>query len=410
MSQTVAQRREELAQTLNQMISRLSGAVETPEIQEARKLALEMRDVVTTPVRVALGGEFSAGKSTLTKMLLGHHFVKMQASASSMPTACFKYSSTPYFRVFTGNDMRPIAHPDDMTEQEMRDAECLEVGLDVPFLKHFEIFDTPGTSDPTRDVDQLLKIAENVDLVIWCTNATQAWRESERRMWAELPDDVKSRSLLAVTHVDLPNVKASLDRLMARLNREAGSLFDKIIPMDLLSAVKARDADSVVVDKEAWMKSGGAICIGALEAIAEKNESEAVATVETIVATKIEPVVAKLSAAKPKLSLVSGQEVYPEIKFQQFWSQQMDSVLKSNTGNPTSSSQEFLDLIEASTVFAQRLTTAETKMNVIIDRLAEAREYITEWMRKGNNATGAEDPSAVIQQIDWEFRRMEMLS
>ena len=406
MSNELADKREALAQTLLPMVERLSAAmVGNPDVAATHARAEEMLELATKPVRIALGGEFSAGKSTLTKMLLGHHVVKMQASASAMPTVCFKYGKESGYVVITGETARDIASPDDLTEEEMRAADSLDVYLDVEFLKRFEIYDTPGTSDPTRVVDQLLKVSEQVDLVIWCTNATQAWRESERRMWAEIPDAVKPQSLLAVTHVDLPNVKASLDRLMGRLNREAAPLFGQVIPMDLRSAANARDDAGEVVDAASWTESGGTTCLEALEATAAQINSEAISVIEAAIETEISSVVQNLPVAKPKLSLVSSQELKPEETFRNFWVRRVNDVLENDAEEL--SSKEYIDLLEECTGFAIKQTKESIEnIDMIAMRLTEAIDYMSDSSHAGGDIDELYEPKAVIKQIDWEFRHM----
>ena len=57
-----------------------------------------------------------------------------------------------------------------------------------------------------------------VDVAIWTTVATQAWRESELAQWLALPQAIHSRGLLAVTYCDLiTGGQRDLKRLQDRL-------------------------------------------------------------------------------------------------------------------------------------------------------------------------------------------------
>src|SRR5258708_17918093 len=51
-----------------------------------------------------------------------------------------------------------------------------------------------------------------VDLAIWCTLSTQAWKESERVAWEQIPARLRSRGLLVATHSDLLRNGSDLER------------------------------------------------------------------------------------------------------------------------------------------------------------------------------------------------------
>ena len=90
----------------------------------------------------------------------------------------------------------------------------LEVGLPSDILRSIEILDLP--------VGHQGLPGYGVDAAILTTVATQAWRESERALWAKLPQAVRARSLLAVTFCDLAAGKQdNLKRLQARLETSA---------------------------------------------------------------------------------------------------------------------------------------------------------------------------------------------
>ncbi|MGB0901297.1 hypothetical protein, partial [Halocynthiibacter sp.] len=94
-----------------------------------------------------------------------------------------------------------------------------------------------------------------VNGVIWCTHATQAWRESERAAWVSLPERLRHNSLLLVTRADKLEEK-DRQKVLRRVNREAGSLFAKSILFSALDAIRARD-DEQLRGGELWTKSGG---------------------------------------------------------------------------------------------------------------------------------------------------------
>ncbi|MCK4711650.1 MAG: hypothetical protein KAT26_02090, partial [Marinosulfonomonas sp.] len=84
----------ELESAVDDAINKLTGADHSvAEVIEAYNTAQNLKARLTGPVKVVVGGEFSSGKSTFIKMLLGRHVVQTQASASSMPTVNFQSSA-----------------------------------------------------------------------------------------------------------------------------------------------------------------------------------------------------------------------------------------------------------------------------------------------------------------------------
>ena len=82
-----------------------------------------------------------------------------------------------------------------------------------------------------------------MDCAIWCTNGTNAWRETERHLWSQVPQKLRNNSLLAVTHADLPPVRDALDRVVARLNKEKGDLFRAVVTIGTPVAVRAMEQE-----------------------------------------------------------------------------------------------------------------------------------------------------------------------
>lgn len=341
---------------------------------------VELSARLAGPVKMALAGEFSSGKTTLARMLLGQDFVTTKASASAMPTVRFRYGVHEKFTLITGDEQRDIAGLDDLTDADMRAADALVITIDLPFLKRVELFDTPGTSDPTRTIDQIVDIANEVDFIMWCTNATQAWRQSERAMWEELPARSHVNSLLIVTHVDLPKVKASLPRLMKRMHKEASDMFRQILPVDLLSAIKSRFDASLVNDPINWMESGGEACIAAISEIVDQVKLDQIAEVEALFGKVEVPI-----ASTPVKSAI------PPAKFFDLWADNLSTI---DATLPDAYLEFLQDFKEGRLGAWSEENSAKIEIQ---ERLHEAVAFL-------NGNIGADLAKDVVVQLDWEFR------
>lgn len=388
-----------LEKTVSTAIEKLSQADQGDiRIAKAHDAALDLLTLLTRPIKVAIGGEFSSGKSTFVKMLLGQHVVDMQASASAMPTVSFLYGAETTYRAITAQRSWEVRDIEALTEDELRGLECLEIVADVPFLKQYEIFDTPGTADPSRSVDQLLSVAAQADFVIWCTNATQAWRESERRMWENLPFELKKRSLLIVTHVDLPSVKPSMGRLMKRMKKEAGLLFKKIIPMELLSASAARNESGMVTNEVSWVVSGGADCLEAMADVSAEVRADVFDNVVHDLENKILPVIAEIEANTPE--------------FAAYWMQELSKTqTKLHGADGAMTALGHLKLVEGVLAYITKSGVAQsTEAQKMAPRLQEAQNYIGNILLKDGSEQNPEESSTIIAQLDWEFKHVNILS
>jgi hypothetical protein len=85
-------------------------------------------------------------------------------------------------------------------------------------------------------------VLPQADAVIWCTPATQAWRQSEAAIWDEIDPDVQERSVLLVTRIDKVLSDSDRARLMKRMRRETTGTFRDIFAVDLMSATKDLEA------------------------------------------------------------------------------------------------------------------------------------------------------------------------
>ena len=279
------------------------------EAQQAAKLASRLAAKLRKPIRVALGGEFSSGKSSLANMLVGKEVITTSVTASTLPTVIFEYSETEKSRAIWPDGKVQEWDVIDVNPKETEGADRIYVGLNRPLLKQFEFLDTPGTGDPSRDEDQIENMARLAHLVLWCSNGAQAWRETERHLWSELPKRLHENSILVLTHVDMPRVAKQLDRLLKRVNKDAQKYFQEIVPVATLKATEARNAEGEVTDKKEWESSGGEGLMGALNSAAGELRTAHRLAAKKILDNRITPLVQKLQEE----NAASGEDL-PEIE------------------------------------------------------------------------------------------------
>ncbi len=254
-----------------------------------RQLARKHYNRLCTPVRFIVAGEFSAGKSTLTNLLVGKNLIPTSVLASDFPPLLFRYGTATQIAAGWWDQKKLMQVNDvDFGAAVKMEPDFILVTTPNPFLKDINIFDCPGTSDPLSDDKKMQHLVKSSEATIWCTNAVQAWRESERYTWSSLPAINRKNSILVVTHTDLPAVKRGIDRVMARVQKEAGEFFRSIVPVAAPKASKAAP-DGIVQDKEAWAEHGGQAIFTAIREISDPIREKKLADATAIIESQLAP-------------------------------------------------------------------------------------------------------------------------
>jgi hypothetical protein len=212
------------------------------------------------PLRLAICGESNSGKSSLANLLGRIESLPTAAISNTRIPTLIYYAHEPQIWVLhgaPGQRVRVRADPRALPQSIFR----LEVGLPSLQLRAVEILDCPGLADP----EQIGLAAHAVDAALWCTVSIQAWKESERVAWSQLPTRLRSCGLLIATHADLLSDDGDRNKLLTRLRRECGSMFRDIIPVATIDALAlTRDGAST---RGTWHATGADVLETALSAL-----------------------------------------------------------------------------------------------------------------------------------------------
>ncbi|WP_299665219.1 dynamin family protein [uncultured Ruegeria sp.] len=213
----------------------------------------------------ALMGEFSAGKSTLMNFLLRKQALPTQVTATQLPPVWFSWGSRPaYIKRHDGSTQN--IELDELEQVGVNDAQFVRIFLEADILEAVDLIDTPGISDPKISTDVWQRAVGQANGVLWCTHSTQAWRETERATWVSLPERLQNKSILLVTRADALGQK-DRQKVLRRVNREAGHLFNRTVLFSARDAIMARDKTG---DAELWSRSGGGKMVDSFLEITEQ--------------------------------------------------------------------------------------------------------------------------------------------
>ena len=223
--------------------------------------------------RIALMGEFSAGKSTLSNLLIGARPLPEKVTATRLSPVWMSYGhEAPYAERMDGTT-EPVSldHLEGIPVEETR---VIRLFMEADILELADLIDFPGISDPNMSSEVWERVLPEIDAVIWCTHATQAWRQSEAAVWDMMPELVKEHSILLITRFDKLTTDKDRRRVFKRVLRETEGGFRGTFPISLLQALEAGD------DPAAWEDSGAGPLVATLievieeiTALAERNEN-----------------------------------------------------------------------------------------------------------------------------------------
>jgi Dynamin family len=204
---------------------------------------------LTRKPRIAIMGEFSSGKSTLCNVLMGAKPLLEKVTATQLPPVWLSYGPDDAYTM--GLDGH--AYDLDLAELEqvsLETTEHIRIFMKSDILRYCDLIDMPGISDPSMSSEVWERMAHMADAVLWCTHATQAWRQSESGVWSTFPKEMQHNSLLLITRFDKLVNESDRAKVLKRVKQETEGLFSEVYPVSLLQAMKAGE------DEEKWAESG----------------------------------------------------------------------------------------------------------------------------------------------------------
>lgn len=199
--------------------------------------------------RIALMGEFSAGKSTLANLMVGTGVLPVQVVATQLPPVWISYGDLPSVYVDLDGRETPC-DPARLGSVDKADTAYIRIFAQSEILKRCDLIDMPGISDPNMPSLVWERVLPIADGVIWCTPATQAWRQSEAATWEGIDEKMRKNALLVITRSDMLLTDQDRAKVQKRVSIETQGLFADQVLMSLLLA---RDAP---VDSPQWEASG----------------------------------------------------------------------------------------------------------------------------------------------------------
>jgi hypothetical protein len=231
------------------------------------------------PLRLGVLGEGNSGKSLLINYLLRHQILPAGGFAGESTEILIRHAPEP--SVFSvgadgsrnrltskafGRLVKPKARPLSVpaviydaasgagakaasaifpTPKRAGVSRLIEVGLPIERLKDLEIVEVRAFPDAQAG-GPVRRAFRDIGLIVWCTLATQAWKETEVTAWNRVPLLHRKGALMMVTYKDAIRQARDEAKILARLRQAGASLFDDVALVSLRDAVQSLVSDDNV--------------------------------------------------------------------------------------------------------------------------------------------------------------------
>lgn len=203
------------------LLARLSSRARAQSDLESVAAISDIAAQRNRPVRLAVVGEFNAGKSTFINALIGADVAPTGVLPTTASIHHLEWAPDPFARVkFTRGQSPPervVALPglrEALRALDVASIERVEILMPLEFLRHIEVIDTPGfNSQDPRHAEVARAAFDEADIALWLIDATQAAKNSERHVLEEacrtgLPVQILINKADRVSQADLCGVMA----------------------------------------------------------------------------------------------------------------------------------------------------------------------------------------------------------
>jgi GTP-binding protein EngB required for normal cell division len=175
------------------VLARLDGLARALADLESVAAVADLAAERARPVRLAIVGEFNAGKSTFINALIGADVAPTGVLPTTATLHHLRWAPDRFARIsfVLGHEPPERIVPLDEVRATLKTLDSttirrVELLMPLPFLVRVEILDTPGFNAPDLRHTQVARGAfEEADAAIWLLDATQAMKQSEREVLEE---------------------------------------------------------------------------------------------------------------------------------------------------------------------------------------------------------------------------------
>jgi len=229
------------------------------EKMSASKELIEKLDVLHVrakePMKVAITGQFSSGKSTFLNALLSKNILPTGITPVTSKVNYIKYGDELKIKIRYKDgreEYQSVENIAKFTDQrgEVEEIEYLILYVPLELLKTVEFVDTPGlNSQAVSDTTTTQKVLKEVDGIIWLSLIDNAGKLSEAKVLEEYLHEYQNKSLCVLNQKD-KFVKAEVEQTTEYVKKSFAEFFSEVIPISAKQALESRSHDKNILINE----------------------------------------------------------------------------------------------------------------------------------------------------------------
>jgi small GTP-binding protein len=246
------------------LLTRLDRHARALHALEATAKVAELAVERSRPVRVAIVGEFNAGKSTFINAVIGADVAPTGVLPTTATLHHLRYAPDPFTRIQFRADAPTDVKERIVPSSELRGAlkaidashiKRVEILQPIASLTRVEILDTPGFNAPdARHTEAARSAFEEADAVIWLLDAGQPLKQSERRILEEakatrLPLQILVNKADRLKPEDLATVMANVRESLAETDIQSWA---EPLALSARLALKGKLGDEEALAASGW--------------------------------------------------------------------------------------------------------------------------------------------------------------
>jgi predicted GTPase len=229
---------------------------------EIRSITSRLNSIDKDPLKLAIIGEFSAGKSSLINALVGSDdFLPVNISETTALVSKLEYALFKGVKICFKNGTHQDATFDDyrnlVDENKISsirdDIDLVSVAVDYPPLKKITIFDTPGLNSKIEKHERTtINYISEVEVVFWVFRADKPAAGTELG-YIEKIKNRKCKVYGIINKIDAirgysrdeERWNSEMERVMNAFQKNCGSIIEQFIPVSAKEAIKGILSDDV---------------------------------------------------------------------------------------------------------------------------------------------------------------------
>lgn len=215
---------------------------------ELNRQLLDLHSRFYEPMRIAIVGKFSSGKSTFLNALLSNDILPTGITAVTSKVNYIKYDDNIRLQVAFKDgreelyDINNISKFTDQRDNNDNDnVKYLTLFYPLEILKYITFIDTPGLdSNSSSDTNTTEEILESVDGIIWLTLVQPPATKTEKNVLEKVIKRYSSKSLCVINQKDTIDDEDELEEVIEYIEDEFSIYFSKFEAISAKQALEAR--------------------------------------------------------------------------------------------------------------------------------------------------------------------------